>query len=413
MATGVRQIEPDELIAWSAAMAHSHGDTGADAAAIAAFRRDHYRPGDATRLIGAFDGSRVVGTYRSFATSLTIPGGASVDVAAVTNVGVVPTHRRQGLLNEMTALDLRADLERGETAAILIASEFRIYGRYGYGPATEHASWTFDRARSAFETAAEPGGALEVLAPAEALGVLPAIFERHRKAQPGEMARIAYWWEVDLGLMTFPGRKPWAGWVIVHRAADGTPDGFVLYHVEDRWEGRTPASKAVVDGLIAHDPIVEAALWRLVLDIDLVVAIEAENRRVEEPVVRRLVDARAAVSSHRTDFVWLRPLDVRRLLESRCYPVDGRVVVEVVDPAGLSAGRFRLDGGPAGGRCRPTRAAAGLRLPVGTLGSVVLGGVSLARLADAGRLDVLDPRALVTADALFRWPVDPWCTSWF
>jgi predicted acetyltransferase len=413
MAPVVRTIDPSELVDWSAAMAHAHGGTAADADAVAEFRRAHFEPGDAERLIGALDGSRIVGTYRSFGTSLTVPGGARVAVAAVTNVAVVPTHRRRGLLRAMSDQDLRADRERGEVAAILIASEFGIYGRYGYGPATEHATWTFERARAAFADPLRVGGDLEVVPTAEALASLPAVFERHLAVQPGDIARRAYWWEVDLGRTTFPGRTPWVGWIVVHRAADGTPDGFVRYHVEDRWEGRAPALKVHVDELLASDPSVEAVLWRHVLDIDLVLTIEAADRRVDEPVVWRLADARAASMSGRTDFVWLRALDLPRLLEARRYAIAGSVVLEIVDPAGFAAGRFRLDGGPDGARCRPTRARAELRLPVGVLGSVVLGGVPLRRLADAGRLDVLDGRALATADAMFAWPIAPWCTSWF
>jgi predicted acetyltransferase len=413
VAIDIRPVAPDELVAWSEAMAHAHGETGADATAKAAFRQAHYRPSDADRILGAYDGSRIVGTYRSFPTTLTLPGDGQIPVAAVTNVGVRPTHRRRGILDELTAVDLRGARERGETAAILIASEYRIYGRYGYGPATEHVTWTFDRARSAFESPVPAGGTLEVVSPAEAFAILPAIFERHRAAQPGEIDRIAYWWEVDLGLTTFPGRPTWVGWVVIHRGADGAPDGYVRYHVEDRWDGRAPASKLTVNELLAPDPVVEAALWRYVLDVDLMATIEARDRRVDEPVIWRLADARAATRSHQADFLWLRPLDVSGLLTSRRYAAQGRVIIEVIDPAGLAERRVSLEGGPDGASCRPSRAGAGLRVPAATLGSAILGGVPLGRLAEAGRLDVLDARALATADPMLRWPTAPWCTSWF
>jgi predicted acetyltransferase len=409
----VRQTHLEELVAWSEAMALAHGGTGSDAVAIAAFRRERYRPSDAERLLGAYDRARVVGTYRSFATTLTLPGGTGLEVAAVTNVGVIATHRRQGILGRMMEADLRADRERGEAAAILIASEYPIYGRYGFGPATEQATWTIDRARGAFEVPAETGGHLEVVPTAEAATLLPVIFERHRVRQPGEIDRLAYWYEVDIGLASFPGRPAWNGWVVVHRAADGTPDGSLRYRIEDRWEGRLPASKLHVDELIAPDPAVEAALWRFALDVDLIVSVQAENRRIDEPVVWRLVDARAAAQTQRADFLWLRPLDLPRLLEERAYAGAGRVVIEAIDPAGFAAGRFTLDAGMDGSTCRPTRASAGLRMPVEALGSVLLGGGSLRRLAAAGRIDVLDERALDVADGLFRWPVEPWCTSWF
>src|SRR5512142_2997138 len=48
--------------------------------------RDH-------RLSGVFDGDRLVGTYRSWDWSLTVPGGGTIVADAVSSVTVRPTHR--------------------------------------------------------------------------------------------------------------------------------------------------------------------------------------------------------------------------------------------------------------------------------------------------------------------------------
>ncbi len=47
----------------------------------------------------------------------------------------------------MMGQDLAAAAERGDAVSILIASEWRIYGRYGFGVATEAAEWTVDTLR--------------------------------------------------------------------------------------------------------------------------------------------------------------------------------------------------------------------------------------------------------------------------
>ena len=86
------------------------------------------------RAIGAFDDATIVGTFRSFATRLTLPGGARIPVNAVSAVTVRPTHRRQGILTRMIADDTRRAAARGDAACILIAAEWPIYGRFGYGP---------------------------------------------------------------------------------------------------------------------------------------------------------------------------------------------------------------------------------------------------------------------------------------
>ena len=51
----------------------------------------------------------------------------------VTWVGVLPTHRRRGVLREMMRFQLDDFRRRGEPLAALWASESVIYGRFGYG----------------------------------------------------------------------------------------------------------------------------------------------------------------------------------------------------------------------------------------------------------------------------------------
>ena len=49
----------------------------------------------------AFEGARIVGTLRSWAGRLTVPGCREIRVSSVTGVTVAPTHRRQGILGRM------------------------------------------------------------------------------------------------------------------------------------------------------------------------------------------------------------------------------------------------------------------------------------------------------------------------
>jgi len=117
MGTDVRAITDAELPAWGDAMwrgfHHETVDGWAD------FARPDF---DLRRTFAAFDRDRVVGTLRSFASTLTVPGGAILPSAALTNVTVAPTHRRQGLLRRMLEPDLAAAKERGEPVGMLIAA---------------------------------------------------------------------------------------------------------------------------------------------------------------------------------------------------------------------------------------------------------------------------------------------------
>jgi len=64
------------------------------------------------RMHGAFDGDQIVGGAGAFPFQLTVPGGP-IACGGVTVVGVLPTHRRRGVL---TAL-MRTQLEESATAA--------------------------------------------------------------------------------------------------------------------------------------------------------------------------------------------------------------------------------------------------------------------------------------------------------
>jgi predicted N-acetyltransferase YhbS len=67
---------------------------------------------------------------------LTLPGETIVPTTGVTAVGVLPSHRRQGVLSAMMRHQLTELRARGEVLSVLLASEALIYRRFGYGPAT-------------------------------------------------------------------------------------------------------------------------------------------------------------------------------------------------------------------------------------------------------------------------------------
>jgi predicted acetyltransferase len=87
------------------------------------------------RIHAAFDDGAVVGSGGVFPLETSIPGGF-VRAAGVTMVGVLPTHRRRGILRALMHAQLDDVHQRGEPIAYLWASEDALYGRYGYGVAS-------------------------------------------------------------------------------------------------------------------------------------------------------------------------------------------------------------------------------------------------------------------------------------
>ena len=405
MAIEIRTIEESDVPAWVRCMA-----TGFLIETEAGEIEDRRRGMTLDRTWAAVDDGQVVGTLRSFASTITVPGPAPVATAALTNVTVAPTHHRRGLLTQMITRDLRASADRGEPVGMLIASEYPIYGRFGYGAAVEGASWSVDASLARFRR--EASGTVELVDLTTLIKEGPAVYDRFASGQPGAIPRTGRWWE---RLAHLPAtRDGGARFAAVHRSAAGGQDGYVRYRASNQWDQMRPNGVLTVEDLVAVTPEAYHHLWRYCCEIDLITRVEASDRSVDEHLPWLVADGRVVRQTGRFDFVWLRILDVAAALSARRYLAPGHVVVEVVDPLGLAGGRYDLDGGPDGATCRAGAGrAADLTVGVDGLGSVYLGGVTLSTLAAAGRVDEHRPGALAEADAMFRSPVTPWCGTWF
>lgn len=85
MAIEVRTVREDELAAYLDTMTTAFLERLADPARIADELRETW---DLTRTWAGIDDGRPCGTFRSWATELTVPGGDQVTAAAVSGVTV-------------------------------------------------------------------------------------------------------------------------------------------------------------------------------------------------------------------------------------------------------------------------------------------------------------------------------------
>ncbi|QWB24738.1 MULTISPECIES: GNAT family N-acetyltransferase [Streptomyces] len=376
-------------------------------------RRRKFVPG---RFLGAFDGGRCVATFRSFEQQLTVVGGASVPADAVTGVTVTATHRRRGLLSRMMARDLAAAKERGDVVATLIAAEYPIYGRYGFGPATWMSEWTVDVPRAGLDARwAGPadGGRIDLVDGDDVRKLGPELHERVRRTQPGAIDRDEWWWQLNTGALRLDpaGKTPFFA---VYRSASGEVEGMAAYAVDDHWgEAKQPLNTATVQWLIGVSPAAERALWQYLCSIDWVVKVKSGWRAPDDLLPHFLPDPRAARITSQADFLWVRILDVVRALEARTYEGEGSLVLEVAGVDGLTGGRYRLEASAAGASCEPTTESAELALEIGELGALWLGDESAVRLAALGRVREERAGAARKADALLRTSRRPWCPDMF
>ncbi len=376
-------------------------------------RVEYFRHGmSGGRFVAAVDAGEVVGTYRSWDTNVTAPGGADVPGIAVSSVAVLPTHRRRGLLTRMITEDLGLAHERGLPLAVLIAAEAPIYGRYGFGPATETSRWTVDaRTARVAAGARRSSGTVRLVDEAALRPLAPAIHAAARR--PGELDRPDTRWDRDLGITPAePARVPRTG--LLHTAADGTPDGFATYRAEEVWVDRVYASVLHLDQFWAATDEAYAGLWSLLLDVDTVARVDALELAVDEPLPWLLADPRTARQVSRNDFQWSRLIDPAAVLSARGYETPGAVVVEVADAAGWAAGTYLLEADASGaGSCTRTSRTAELTLGVGLLSSAWLGSNTLPAAVVAGLVDEHVPGAAARLGRLLTTSRAPWTPTWF
>lgn len=148
----------------------------------------------AERMLGACEDGRVVGGAGAFPFELTVPGGR-ISAAGVSVVGVLPTHRRRGIVRAMMRAQLDACRERGEAVAYLWASEDRIYGRFGYGIASFAGEIDVERDRAAYAAPFEPVGPSRIVPIGEAEDLVAPVYARVAAETPGMFARAPAWWQ--------------------------------------------------------------------------------------------------------------------------------------------------------------------------------------------------------------------------
>lgn len=362
-----------------------------------------FQPG---RTFGAFDGDEIIGLAKSVDAELTVPGGKQVPVGAVCQVGVRADRTRRGVMTALLTAELTEFAERGLPLAALHASEAVIYGRFGYGVATQERTYRVDRRRAKLRDAtAGAEGRVQLHELEDAVRIVPELYAPHADARPGMITRPSYLWgpweahyRRSRGLMR----------LAVYHGPEG-PEAYAAYRVHDPWPDPGESTMFIED-MNAKSPAAFRAIWRFLLGVDLVDRIEARARPVDEPVEPMLVDSRVVGTREITDDVWLRLVDVPAALAARVLSGEGSVVVGVRD-AVLSSndGNYRVS---AAGVERTTDAAA-LTMDVEVLAMLYLGGWRAANLVQAGRIEVADAAAVAVADRLFATERVPWCGTFF
>jgi predicted acetyltransferase len=405
----IRPITPEQGDQFSNVMATAFGETFTEEELA-----DHDRWFEYDRSIAAFDGDRMVGTGGAYSMDLTLPGLTTIPIGGLTAIAVLPTHRRRGILRSMIAYHFEEVERRGELVSALGASESLIYSRFGYGLGTTFADFEIDPRHGQFLRPVATRGRLRLLDPEETAKIVPPLYDRYRRGQPGELTRPQVWWDVYARDPEWTRQGASRHYDLVYETDPGRVDGWVSYRVESRWPNGLAANVVKVRNLVGLSAEAEAALWRYLLDLDLAGTIKLIDRPVDDPIRWRLADPRRLRVTDIGDQLWVRLLDLPGALAARRYAVSDALVLEVTDALRpRNQGRFRLEGGPDGATCEPTRDQPDLALDVADISAAYLGGTRLTSLARAERVAERTAGALLRADRMLAADPPPICTTHF
>ncbi|AEV82227.1 acetyltransferase [Actinoplanes sp. SE50] len=370
-------------------------------------RQDEAEVFEPDRSLIADDRGVVAGHTLTHSRHLTVPGGV-LPAAHISSVGVLPTHRRRGILTALMRRQLTEIAAGPEPIAVLWASETSIYPRFGYGLAAHRFKLSIENREVRLPD--RPAGRLRMGDPGDLRDDLVKMYDAIRPQRVGWSDRDDRWWRHVLRDMESHRGGATRRRAVVHDGADGSPTGYALWRVKPRSTAHGPACEVQVREVVAADPQTYLALWRFLLSIDLSRTVTFDLAAVDEPL-QYLVDEPRRLGPEFSDSLFVRLTDLPAALAGRRYAAPVDVVLEVDDPVlPANAGRWRLTGGPDSATCVRTGDPADTVCSVTDLGAAYLGGTSLSALAAAGRV-----RQLTANDpgVAFGWHRAPSVTETF
>lgn len=357
-------------------------------------RRDKLRPMD--RRFALMSGDQVQGGCISYVFELDLPGGARVPAAGLAGVGILPTAQRRGGLRLLLEAHLNNCREQGDAVSVLMSSESGLYGRFAYAAATEWVVYRLDTRAFALKEALHDQGIIELLGDeAEARTVCGTIHAAQNRA--GELQRDVGWWQEVI----HSDKRSWLGggdqFVAVHRDPGGEADAYALYVIEEiKTENGVrdgnQRSRVVLRELVTLNTQAQAAMFQYLCNIAWVRELVWELAPPDPAIKHLMSDARQLAQISRCDMLWMRVLDMPRLLMERAYAEEAYLEFDYIDEQYPDqSGGFRLTtniGDSKSNLIERLDVGGAERLCFGPeqLGAMVLGGTRAITLYQLGQI---------------------------
>ena len=359
--------------------------------------------------LGAFDGKTLAACSGAFPLRAQMNGNTCA-VQGLTAVATDPGYRRRGLLRQMMQQWMQRAEEEDIAFSMLWASLGAIYQRFGYGLGSADISYSASSKDLALTRERPAGGGNVRLADLAAdHDSLKAIHRQFIDQRNLILQRSTPAWK------RLTRHQP--TYCAIYQSANGRPEGAVLYTT--KWDG-PPGPDAqqtlrIVDFMWLNLDAYQA-LWKFLLAHDLVNKIDWVHVPEDDPLPLLLLEPRR-LNRRVDDGTWLRVVNAQAGLKRRGYSSAGRATLKLVDdelcPWNNGIWRLETDGTTTEVRAENKGALATATLDPAALATLISGSVRATDLANSGRINVQNPKALPQLDALFAPRYRPWCPDHF
>lgn len=317
---------------------------------------------------------RIVGTAAIIRSTVTVPGGAQLDVAACAQGMVATTHQKRGIYAKVQA---ELMVIAGECQADVFGAMPGPGGNYAYLGVTTHTRHLrIDRRRAKLVDSQIDSGSVREVGLRESISELRQIYARWQRTTPGALDRSEHWWPSAVGDDDF---------IIVHE------DGYVIFDLV--------GDSVVVRDFCALTVDAHRELLRCLLGQGEYAEILMDTA-VDDPTPLLLRDSRTAAVVGVDAGVWGWILNLPKAISLRSYRTDFHGIIEVADPWGLSSGLFEFTVIGGTGRWEPAAAGALPDIRIGPLEltTAYFGAHTVGELTRAGKVEELTRGAVSALD---------------
>lgn len=363
------------------------------------------RVSDPDRVLGGFDGDRLVGMVRMQPFGQFF-GGRAVPMGGLSAVAVTPDWRGRGLAGQLLRASLPRMAERGEHISTLYPAATSLYRSMGWELAGSHAIRRLDPVHL-LGLARPDAGRARPMQDADAPGVREC-YRRLAASHDGCLDRTPTWWEHRVAGWRDQSRFVW-------QDDGGRIEGYVVYQqLDGQWSALGGDFVIAVNEIVADSRDAILGLWRMLGTWSSQSGELIHRGPVEDP--RWLLD-REQRGSMLAEIRWMmRMVDAGAAVASRGFGtgLELEVPLRLRDPLlDANEGDFALcvrkQQGELSRREAAARAAAsaGPELAIGGFASLFSGWARCADLERAGLLTGGTREQRSALDAAFAGP-----TAW-